>query len=76
MLDGLYDITNSNLCIVSTGYANKGEIFLGIKYGKKKVIKEFKFSADRNKARLFAKNRAMDLAILIMRGKYEDDIDI
>ena len=42
----------------------------------KKVIKKFKFSADRNKARLFAKNRAMDLAILMMRGKYEDDIDI
>ena len=42
----------------------------------KKIIKKFQFSADRNKARLFAKNRALDLAILIMRGKYEDDIDI
>lgn len=76
MLDGLHKLTNSNLCIVSTGYANKGEIFLGLKYRDKKVIKKFKFSADRNKARLFAKNRAMDLAILMMRGKYEDDIDI
>ena len=76
MLDGLHKLTNSNLCIVSTGYANKGEIFLGLKYKDKKVIKKFKFSADRNKARLFAKNRAMDLAILMMRGKYEDDIDI
>lgn len=76
MLDGLYELTNSNLCIISTGYAHKGEIFLGLKYNDKKVIKKFKFSADRNKARLFAKNRAMDLAILMMRGKYEDDIDI
>lgn len=76
MLDGLHKLTNSNLCIVSTGYANKGEIFLGLKYRDKKVIKKFKFSADRNKARLFAKNRAMDLAILMMRGKYEDNIDI
>ncbi|MDU3687078.1 MAG: CinA family nicotinamide mononucleotide deamidase-related protein [Anaerococcus hydrogenalis] len=76
MLDGLHKLTNSNLCIISTGYANEGEIFLGLKYRDKKVIKKFKFSADRNKARLFAKNRAMDLAILIMRGKYEDDIDI
>ena len=76
MLEGLHKLTNSNLCIVSTGYANKGEIFLGLKYRDKKVIKKFKFSADRNKARLFAKNRAMDLAILMMRGKYEDDIDI
>lgn len=76
MLDGLHKLTNSNLCIISTGYANEGEIFLGLKYRDKKVIKKFKFSADRNKARLFAKNRAMDLAILMMRGKYEDDIDI
>ncbi|MDU2582682.1 MAG: CinA family nicotinamide mononucleotide deamidase-related protein [Anaerococcus hydrogenalis] len=76
MLDGLHKLTNSNLCIISTGYANKGEIFLGLKYRDKKVIKKFKFSADRNKARLFAKNRAMDLAILMMRGKYEDNIDI
>lgn len=76
MLDGLHELTNSNLCIISTGYANKGEIFLGLKYRDIKVIKKFKFSADRNKARLFAKNRAMDLAILMMRGKYEDDIDI
>ncbi len=76
MLDGLYKLTNSNLCIISTGYAHKGEIFLGLKYNNKKVIKKFKFSADRNKARLFAKNRTMDLAILMMRGKYEDDIDI
>ena len=76
MLDGLHKLTNSNLCIISTGYANKGEIFLGLKYRDKKVIKKFKFSADRNKARLFAKNRAMDLAILMIRGKYEDDIDI
>ena len=76
MIEGLYKITNSSLCIGSTGYAHKGEVFLAIKYKNQKVIKKFQFSADRNKARLFAKNRALDLAIIIMRGKYEDNIDI
>lgn len=76
MIEGLYKITNSSLCIGSTGYAHKGEVILAIKYKNQKVIKKFRFSADRNKARLFAKNRALDLAIIIMRGKYEDNIDI
>ncbi|MFR7353136.1 CinA family nicotinamide mononucleotide deamidase-related protein [Anaerococcus obesiensis] len=75
MVEGLYKITNSSLCIGSTGYAHKGEVILAIKYKNQKVIKKFQFSADRNKARLFAKNRALDLAIIIMRGKYEDNID-
>ncbi|MDD7766671.1 MULTISPECIES: CinA family nicotinamide mononucleotide deamidase-related protein [Anaerococcus] len=76
MIEGLYKITKSSLCIGSTGYADKGEVILAIKYKNQKVIKKFQFSADRNKARLFAKNRALDLAIIIMRGKYEDNIDI
>lgn len=76
MVEGLYKITNSSLCIGTTGYAHKGEVILAIKYKNQKVIKKFQFSADRNKARLFAKNRALDLAIIIMRGKYEDNIDI
>lgn len=76
MIEGLYEITKSSLCIGSTGYAHKGEVILAIKYKNQKVIKKFQFSADRNKARLFAKNRALDLAIIIMRGKYEDNIDI
>ena len=76
MVEGLYEITKSSLCIGSTGYAHKGEVIIAIKYKNQKVIKKFQFSADRNKARLFAKNRALDLAIIIMRGKYEDNIDI
>lgn len=76
MVEGLYKITKSSLCIGSTGYAHKGEVILAIKYNNQKVIKKIQFSADRNKARLFAKNRALDLAIIIMRGKYEDNIDI
>ncbi len=76
MVEGLYEITKSPLCIGSTGYAHKGEVILAIKYKNQKVIKKFQFSADRNKARLFTKNRALDLAIIIMRGKYEDNIDI
>ena len=76
MVEGLYEITKSPLCIGSTGYAHKGEVILAIKYKNQKVIKKFQFSADRNKARLFTKNRALDLAIIIMRGKYENNIDI
>lgn len=76
MIEGLYKITKSSICIGSTGYAHKGEVIIAIKYKNQKVIKKFQFSADRNKARLFAKNRALDLAIIIMRGKYEDNIDI
>ena len=76
MIEGLYKITKSSLCIGSTGYAHKGEVIIAIKYKNQKVIKKFQFSADRNKARLFAKNRSLDLAIIIMRGKYEDNIDI
>lgn len=76
MVEGLYEITKSTLCIGSTGYAHKGEVIIAIKYKNQKFIKKFQFSADRNKARLFAKNRALDLAIIIMRGKYEDNIDI
>lgn len=76
MVEGLYKLTGADLCIVSTGYAHKGEIYLAIKYKDSKIIRKFQFSADRNKARLFAKNRALDISILMMRGKYEDDIDI
>ncbi|MDY3005840.1 CinA family nicotinamide mononucleotide deamidase-related protein [Anaerococcus sp. AGMB00486] len=76
MLDGLYDRTKSALCIITTGYAHKGEAFIGVKYKDKKFVREFKFSASRNKARRWTKNRAMDLSILIMRGMYEDNFDI
>ena len=76
MVEGLYEKTNSDLCIASTGYAHDGLVFLAIKYKDQKIIKKFHFAKDRNKARLFAKNRALDLAILLMRGDYEDNIDI
>lgn len=76
MLDGLYKLTNSDLCIVSTGYAHLGLVYLGIKYKDKKIVRKFNFKADRNKNRLWAKNRAMDLSILLMRGVYEDNFDI
>ncbi|WP_236785943.1 CinA family nicotinamide mononucleotide deamidase-related protein [Anaerococcus ihuae] len=76
MVEGLYKKTNSDLCIATTGYAHKGLVFLAIKYKDQKMIKKFQFASDRNKARLFAKNRALDLTILMMRGEYEDNIDI
>lgn len=76
MLDGLYEKTGSDLCIATTGYAHEGISFIGIKYKDKKIVRKFKFSASRNKARRWTKNRALDLAILVMRGKYEDNFDI
>lgn len=71
MLDGLFEKTGSDLCIVTTGYAHTGLVYLGVKYKDEKVIQEFNFSADRNKVRLFTRNRAIDSSIIIMRGSYE-----
>lgn len=75
MLKGLYERTKSELCIISTGYAHKGLVFLGIKYKDKSVVKKFKFMASRNRTRLWSKNRAMDLSIMLMRGVYEDNFN-
>mgnify|MGYP001135297745 CR=1 FL=1 len=74
MLDGLFEISKSNLCIATTGYAHKGHVFLGILYNGKKYIKDLQFNGDRNRVRLRSKNYAIDMAILIMRGVYEDNI--
>lgn len=76
MLDGLYNITNSNLCIATTGYAHTGEVYLGILYNGDKYIKHLQISGDRNKVRNKIKNYAIDMAIMVMRGVYEDNIDI
>ena len=76
MLDGLYNRSKANLSIATTGYAHTGEVFLGIIYNDKKYIKHLQFNGDRNRVRLRTKNYAMDMAILIMRGVYEDNISI
>ena len=76
MLDGLYEKSKANLCIATTGYAHLGHVFVGILYNGKYLLKEFQFNGDRNRVRLRAKNRAIDLAITMMRGDYEKDFDI
>ena len=76
MLDGLYQINKSELCIATTGYAHTGEVFLGVLYKGNKYIKHLQLNGDRNRVRLRTKNHAIDMAILIMRGVYESNIGI
>ena len=76
MLDGLYERTQANLCIATTGYAHLGHVFLGLLYDGKYLLKEFQFNGDRNRVRLRTKNRAIDLAIMFIRGDYEENLDI
>lgn len=76
MLTGLRKVTESDLCIATTGYAHLGHVFVGVLYKGKYLLKEYQFNGDRNRVRLRAKNRAIDLAITMMRGDYEEDFDI
>ncbi len=76
MLDGLYQMSQSELCIATTGYAHKGQVYLGILYKGKKYTKHLQLNGDRNRVRLRTKNHAIDMAILIMRGVYESNISI
>lgn len=75
MLDGLFTRTKADLTIATTGYAHLGKVFVGVLYKGEYVLKEYNFKGDRNRVRLRAKNRAIDLAITLMRGKY-DSINI
>lgn len=75
MLDGLHRKTDTDLALATTGYADIGHVFVGILYKGKYLLKEFQFNGDRNRVRLRAKNRAIDLAIMFMRGDY-DNFDI
>lgn len=74
MLEGLYHKSKADLCIVTTGYAHLGKVYLGIKYHDQVHILDLSFAPDRNKVRRFTRNRAIDAAIIIMRGKYESYI--
>lgn len=76
MLDGLYQKSKANLCIATTGYAHTGEVWMGITYNGKKYCKHLQFNGDRNRVRLRTKIKAIDTAILIMRGEYESNISI
>lgn len=74
MLKGLYKKTEADLCIITTGYAHLGKVYLGIKYHDDIKILNLSFSPDRNKVRKFTRNRAVDASIIIMRGSYESYI--
>ena len=76
MLDGLYNKTKANLCIASTGYAHTGSVYLGLLYKGKKYLVHKQFNGDRNRVRLRSKNLVIDMAILIIRGDYENIISI
>lgn len=67
--------TKAELTIATTGYAHLGKVFVGVLYKGEYILKEYNFKGDRNRVRLRAKNRAIDLAITLMRGKY-DNINI
>lgn len=74
MLEGLYKVSGADLCLVTTGYAHLGKVYLGIKYHDQVHILDLNFAPERNKVRRFTRNRAIDAAIIIMRGKYESYI--
>lgn len=76
MLDGLYERTKANLCLATTGYAHTGQVWIGIMYNGKKYTKLLQLNGDRNRVRLRAKMKIIDIAILVMRGEYENNISI
>lgn len=76
MLDGLYQATGSELCLATTGYAHLGIAYAGVLYKGKKYIRKVGVKGDRNKVRRFVKNKLIDMSILIVRGEYEDYINI
>ncbi|MDO5047106.1 MAG: CinA family nicotinamide mononucleotide deamidase-related protein [Anaerococcus sp.] len=75
MLDGLRNLTGADLCLATTGYAHQGRVFLAVLYKDKYLIKELNIKGDRNRVRRISKNHILDLAILLMRGDYESNID-
>ena len=76
MLDGLHQTTGSELCLATTGYAHLGIAYAGVLYKGKKYIRKVGVKGDRNKVRRFVKNKLIDMSILIVRGEYEDYINI
>ena len=75
MLSGLYSLTNSDICIVTTGYAGPtgdvGKVFIGIKVNDKKKIFECKFSGDRNSIRNKVKEYSLNMAIRILEEEWQ-----
>lgn len=76
MVDGLYKATGSSLCLATTGYAHLGIAYGAVLYKGKKYIRKIKVKGDRNKVRRVIKNKLIDMSILIVRGDYENYINI
>lgn len=76
MLDGLHQATGSELCLATTGYAHLGIAYAGVLYKGKKYIRKVGVKGDRSKVRRFVKNKLIDMSVLIVRGEYEDYINI
>lgn len=76
MVEGLYEATGSSLCLATTGYAHLGIAYGAVLYKGKKYIKKIKVKGDRNKVRRVIKNKLIDMSILIVRGDYENYINI
>lgn len=76
MLDGLYQKTQSSLCIATTGFAgpegDAGKVFIGIRYEGKNHVFEKKLYPSRRFIINKSKNLAIDYAYLIIEGKLED----
>ena len=76
MVEGLYEATGSSLCLATTGYAHLGIAYGAVLYKGKKYIRKIKVKGDRNKVRRVIKNKLIDMSILIVRGDYENYINI
>ena len=75
MAKGLRARTNSDLCLATTGYAHKGLAYVTVLYKDKLYTKKLQVKGERNKVRRVAKNKLIDMSILILRGDYEKDFD-
>ncbi|MDO4594420.1 MAG: CinA family nicotinamide mononucleotide deamidase-related protein [Tissierellia bacterium] len=68
MLEGLYEKTKSELCVITTGFAHTGEVFVGIKYKDRRFVKKLNLKGSRNHVRKWAVNKALDYALLMDRS--------
>lgn len=76
MVLGLSKITNSNVCIATSGYADKselgGKVFFAIKVNNKLITYTQIFRGNRNLIRLRAVRRVLYELFLLLKNKEED----
>ncbi len=73
MLEGIYRRSKADLCLATTGYAGPGgeelgHVFIGVRYHDRAKVFEFHFHGGRNLIRARARNYALDLALMELRG--------